>query len=218
MSGGGRTARDRRRRRLGQNFLDAATASQLVDQAEFRPGELVVEIGAGLGAMTFALARQGLRVTAVELDPQWSRRLRDRVTGNPQIRIIRGDFLSVKLPTYPFRIMGSLPFGRTTDMLRRLLDDPNSAMARADVIVQWDVARKRATTPPHTLLSTVWAPWWDIQLGRRIPAKAFRPVPRVDAGLLIIRRRDPPLLPPSMARDYGRFVRQHWPFGHQRRN
>jgi 23S rRNA (adenine-N6)-dimethyltransferase len=213
MSARGRTIRDWRRRRLGQNFLEAATAERLIAQAEFRPSELVVEIGAGLGAMTVALARRDLRIVAVEPDPQWSGRLRERLGANARIRVVDADFLSLALPTEPFRVVGSLPFGATTDMLRRLLDDPHTCLQRADIIVQWEVARKRAARPPSTLLSTIWAPWWEMHLGDRIPASKFRPIPRVDAALLTITRRDPPLLPTTMARPYAQFVRQHWPLG-----
>jgi 23S rRNA (adenine-N6)-dimethyltransferase len=212
VSARGRTARDRRRRHLGQNFLNPATADHLIDQAAFQPGELVVEIGAGVGAITLALARRDLRIIAIEPDPEWSRRLRERIGDNRHIRIVERDFLSVALPREPFRVAGSLPFARTTDMLRRLLDDPTTGLQRADIIVQWEVAQKRAAVPPSTLLSTVWAPWWEMRLGRRIPASEFRPVPRVDAGFLTITRRHPALLPPSMARSYAQFVRQQWPF------
>jgi 23S rRNA (adenine-N6)-dimethyltransferase len=212
MSARGRTVRDWRRRRLGQNFLNAATADLLIDRSNFQPSELVVEVGAGRGAITVALARRGVRIIAVEPDPEWSAQLRERLGKNPRIRIAEEDFLSVALPPEPFRVMGSLPFGRTTDILRRLLDDPGTSMERADVIVQWEVALKRAAVPPSTLLSTAWAPWWEIQLGQRIPAREFRPVPRVDAGFLTITRRNPSLLPHSMARSYAHFVREHWPF------
>jgi 23S rRNA (adenine-N6)-dimethyltransferase len=212
MSARGRTVRDWRRRRLGQNFLNAATADLLIERADFQPDELVVEVGAGRGAITAALARRGVRILAVEPDPEWSRQLREGIGKNPHIRIVEDDFLSIALPSEPFRVVGSLPFGRTTDIMRHLLDDPHTPMERADVIVQWDVARKRAALPPSTLLSTAWAPWWDIQLGHRIPAREFRPVPRVDAGSLTITRRHPSLLPPSMGRSYAHFVRQHWPF------
>jgi 23S rRNA (adenine-N6)-dimethyltransferase len=207
-----RTARDERRRRLGQNFLDPAVADQLIERAAFRRGEVAVEIGAGSGVITLALARRGIEVIAVEPDPVWYERLRARVGSTPQIRIVNGDFLALPLPREPFRVVGSLPFGQTTDMLRRLLDDPHTAMRRADLIVQWDVARKRAATPPTTLLSTLWAPWWEFHLGFRIPATEFRPIPRVDGGLLTIKRRDPPVLPLSMAEPYADFVHRGWPF------
>jgi len=207
-----RTDRDWRRRQLGQNFLDPVTADQIVDDAAFAPGELVIEVGAGSGALTRALARRELRVIAVEPDPAWAERLRRQLGGQRGVQVLARDFLDIALPREPFRLMGSLPFGRTTDIFHRLLDHPASALRRADVIVQWEVAVKRAAMPPTTLLSTAWAPWWEIHLARRIPAARFRPEPRVDAGLLAITRRDPPLLPVAMAGAYAAFVRREWPF------
>jgi 23S rRNA (adenine-N6)-dimethyltransferase len=209
VSARGRTGRDWRRRRLGQNFLDSATAEQIVDDSRLVPGELVIEVGAGAGAITRALVRRAVRVIAFEPDPAWASRLRAEIHG---VHVIRRDFLAIALPREPFRVIGSLPFGRTTDILRRLLDDPGSQLRRADVIVQWEVAVKRAMSPPATLLSTSWAPWWEMHLTRRIPASKFRPIPRVDAGLLAITRREPPLLPVTMARSFASFLQREWPF------
>jgi 23S rRNA (adenine-N6)-dimethyltransferase len=212
---GRRTARDERRARLGQNFLRPELADRFVESAGVTAGELVVEIGAGSGAITAALARRGAEVLAVELDPVWADRLR-RSTGRAsrdRVRIIAGDFLAVPLPRRPFRVVACVPFGRTTAILSRLLDDPERRMQRADVIVQWEVARKRSAVPASTLRSTAWAPWWEFRLGRRIPAADFRPVPRVDGGVLVVTRRDPPLLPPEMSARYQAFVRANWPFG-----
>jgi 23S rRNA (adenine-N6)-dimethyltransferase len=208
-----RTPRDERRRRLGQNFLRPEFADRIVAEADFRPGDLVVEFGAGLGAITIALAKRQVDVVAIEIDPVWVARLRERVRGafQDKVRVVEGDFLSLRLPTEPFRVIGSLPFGYTTDVLRRLLDDPRVTLERADLIVQWAVARKRVALPPSTRLSTTWVPWWEFRLGRHVPASAFRPVPRVDSGVLIITRK-PPILPPSMARSYSEFVRTRWPF------
>lgn len=214
MSAYGRTPRDERRRRLGQNFLRPEIADRLVAEAGFRRGELVVEVGAGPGPLTLALARRAVDVIAVELDPVWAKRLRDLVrrVAAARVRVVEANVLSLPLPARSFRVIGSLPFGQTTSILRRLLDDPSVPLERADMIVQWEVARKRATVPPSTMLSTVWAPWWEFRLGRRIPATEFRPVPLVDAGVLVIRRRERPLLPLAMAGRYGDFVRAHWPF------
>jgi Ribosomal RNA adenine dimethylase len=104
VSARGRTTRDRRRRLLGQNFLNNG-----VD-------------------------------------------LRKRFAREPRIRIVESDFLTIPLPKQPFRVAGSLPFSKTTDILRYFLDDPGTFMVRADVVVQWEVARKRAAYPPSTLL------------------------------------------------------------------
>jgi len=176
-----RTRWGARRRSLGQNFLRPERARELVTGLDVRAGELVVEIGAGAGALTAELSRRGAEVIAFEL------------------------------PRRPFRAVGSLPFGATTQILRRLFDDPASPLMRADLVVQSAVARKRAEIPPQTLLSTAWAPWWEFALGPRLPAQAFQPIPRVDAALLSVRRRTPALLPPALARDYAAFLRARWP-------
>jgi 23S rRNA (adenine-N6)-dimethyltransferase len=209
-----RTPRDERRRRLGQNFLRPEIAERIVAEADLRPGELVIEFGAGLGAITIALAKRQVEVVAIEIDPVWAGRLRDRTRGEfpHYVRVVEGDFLSLSLPSRPFRVIGSVPFAQTTEVLRHLLENPCIALERADLIVQWEVARKRTTLPPSTLRSTTWLPWWEFHLGRHVPAVAFRPVPHVDSGVLIIKRRRPALLPPAMARLYREFVRMHWPF------
>ena len=126
------------------------------------------------------------------------------------MHVVCCDALRYRMPRRPFRVMGSLPFGATTALLRHLLDEPDSSLRRADLIVQWEVARKRAATPPSTMLSATWAPWWSFRLGRRIPADSFRPVPSVDAAVLRVERRQPPLLPDHMAGAYATFLRQQW--------
>jgi predicted RNA methylase len=156
MSAYRRTPRDERRRRLGQNFLRPELADRLVADAAFRGGELVVEVCAGPGPITLALARRAVTVVAVEVDPVWARRLRDlvRQVAPARMQVVEADILSLPLPTRSFRVIGSLPFGQTTSILRHLLDNPTVPLERADVVVQWEVARKRAAVPPSTMLST----------------------------------------------------------------
>jgi len=209
VSANRRTSRDVRRRRLGQNFLRAEVADRIVADAGVRPGEFVIDIGAGAGAFTLALAARHADVVAIELDPVWADRLRARLQ---QVRVVNADFLDVALPARPFRVVGCIPFGATTAILHRLLDDPSVPLVRADLVVQWEVARKRTASPPSSLISTVWAPWWEFRLGRRVRAAEFRPVPKVDAAVLTIVRRDRPLLPSAMAGAYADFVRANWPF------
>jgi 23S rRNA (adenine-N6)-dimethyltransferase len=210
-----RTARDDRRRRLGQNFLRPDAADRLVAAMEVRPGELVVEPGAGNGSLTMALARRGADVRAIELDPIWARHLTRRAQSvvHGHVRVVEGDFLTVALPSRPFRVIGCPPFGQTTALLHRLFSEMTAGrLQRVDLILQWEVARKRAALPPTTLLGATWAPWWEFRLGQRVRASQFRPIPRVDAGLLSALPRHPPLLPPAMAGAYAAFVRSGWPF------
>jgi 23S rRNA (adenine-N6)-dimethyltransferase len=112
--------------------------------------------------------------------------------------------LHTPLPAEPFRVVANIPFGITTKILRHLLD--SDALARADVIVQAEVARKRGTGGRGTLLNACWEPWFEFGTGARIAASAFRPRPRVDAAVLIVTRRSPPLVDPASRRDYTNFV------------
>ena len=220
MSDRRRTKRDERRRRLGQNFLQPEVAHAFVEEGTFLADQLVIEIGAGRGSCTFALAELGVEVVAVEKDVHFAAALRRDVRrrGLTNVKVVEGDVLAAGVSLgrlaggRPFRVLGSLPFGATTSMLRLLFDDPASSSApwRADLVVQLEVARKRAAIPPTTLLSTTWVPWWRFDLGRRIPATAFRPVPAVDAAVLRVTRRATPLLPTRLAKSYADFVRQSW--------
>ena len=153
----------------------------------------MVEIGAGPGLLTEALARRAGRLVALEIDPLLASRLVERFADDDNVFVVQGDALRFPLPAEPFRVVANVPFNRTTAILRRLLDEPSGGLRRADLVVQYEVARKRARNR-GTLLGASWAPWFEFALGRRLPAAAFRPVPRVDGAVLRIRRRPEPLL------------------------
>jgi 23S rRNA (adenine-N6)-dimethyltransferase len=194
-----------RRKILSQNFLiDRRAIEGLVDGAGVTDGDLVLDIGAGNGLISAALARRGARVLAIERDPALARRLRAQFGAGSAVSVVEADVLATPLPTEPFRVVANIPFGITTKILRRLLD--NAGLTRADLIVQAEVARKRGTRGRGTLLNACWEPWFEFGTGARIPAAAFRPRPRVDAAVLIVVRRDPPLLDPASRRDYTAFV------------
>jgi 23S rRNA (adenine-N6)-dimethyltransferase len=194
-----------RRRVLSQNFLvDRRVIEALVDGSGAGAEDLVLDIGAGNGLISEALARRGARVRAIERDPALARRLRTRFGPESGVTVVEADALSTPLPGEPFRVVANIPFGITTKILRRLLED--SALARADLIVQAEVARKRGTGGRGTLLNACWEPWFSFGVGARIPAAAFRPRPRVDAAVLIVVRRDPPLLDVAARREYTGFV------------
>jgi 23S rRNA (adenine-N6)-dimethyltransferase len=199
-------ARAVRRRVLSQNFLvDHRVIDGLVDGSGVTDGDLVVDVGAGNGLISQALARRGARVMAIERDPALAERLRAKFGTWPSVTVVEADVLKAPLPGEPFRVVANIPFGITTKILRRLLAD-GGELTRADVIVQAEVARKRGTGGRGTLLNACWEPWFEFATGARIPAVAFRPRPRVDAAILIILRRDPPLLNPALRGDYTEFV------------
>ena len=79
-------------------------------------------------------------------------------------------------------------------------------LVRADVIVEWGVAVKRALPWPSTVNDVVWGAWYETSAARRLPRAAFEPQPSVDAGVLVFERRADPLVPARSAGSYRRFV------------
>ncbi len=187
-----------------QHFLrSSALAAEIVVGAGIGPGHVAVDLGAGTGRLTDALARVAHRVIAVELDPHLAARLRDRWSN---VEVIAADAAQVALPQEPFRVVANLPFHRTAELLHRLLDDPRVPLERADVIVEWAVAHKYAVPWPSSVKGVVWGAHYEAGVARRLPSAAFAPPPSVDAGLLVFRRRSQPLVPPNLSAGYHRFV------------
>ena len=186
----------------GRHFLSRQVAAELVRLAGIGPDELVIEIGAGEGALTRELAAAARRLIAVEVDPLLVSRLRRRFANHATVEIVEANVLQMTLPHNSFRAVGNMPFGITTSLFHLLLDDPVSALVRADLVVQREVARKRTAVPPRTLLTLSWSPWWKFAVTRPLPAAVFHPRPAVDASLLTVTRRNPALLPAERRRQY----------------
>ncbi|MFD9909353.1 23S ribosomal RNA methyltransferase Erm [Streptomyces sp. NPDC059063] len=186
------------RHELGQNFLvDRATIGAFVDLVARTQGP-IVEIGTGDGALTLPLQGLGRRLTGIEIDGRRAERLARRA--NRSTTIVTADFLRYRAPTAPHVLVGNLPFHETTPMLRRILRSP--AWTDAVLLVQWEVARRRAGVGGATMMTAQWWPWYEFGLAGRVPAAAFRPRPSVDGGLLTITRRERPLVDPAARKGY----------------
>ncbi len=195
--------RPRSPRGRSQHFLRSSKlAAELVRAAGVRRDDLVLDLGAGTGVLTSALARAGARVVAVEIDPELANGLRRRL---PAVEVRVADALRIPLPREPFKVVANLPFDGATSILRRLLD-PLVALTSADVIVQWELACKRSRVWPSTQLGTYWGAWFELSVVRRLPRCVFAPPATVDAGLLRVLRRVEPLVPPAERRAYNAFV------------
>jgi 23S rRNA (adenine-N6)-dimethyltransferase len=135
--------------------------------------------------------------------------LAERLRGRwEHVEVVECDAAAVELPREPFRVVANLPFDRTTAIFRHLLDDPCVPLVRADLIVEWGVAVKRALPWPSTFNDVAWGAWNAVSLARRLPRSCFEPRPSVDAGVLVFTRRARPLVPVELALQYRRFVAQ----------
>lgn len=193
--------RPRSHRGRGRHFLRSSKlAAEVVRAAGIRRDDLVLDLGAGGGALTGALVRAGARVVAVEIDPELAAGLRRRFPN-----VVEGDALRVALPCAPFKVVANLPFDGSTAILRRLLD-PRFELETADLIVEWGLAVKRSAVWPSTQLGTYWRAWFELSLTRRLPRCVFAPPPAVDAGILRIVRRAQPFVHPRDRRAYAAFL------------
>lgn len=200
-----RTDRDRRRE-LGQNFLvDTDVVDRMLAVADVAAGDLVVDLGAGRGALTGPLVDRGVHVVAVELDQRWVTDLRRRFGSSPHVEVVHADVLQVALPTAPFRVVANPPFGVTTSLLRRLLSG-DVPLRDATVLLQLETARRLAGSPASGRFSLTWAPWFELRVCHQVDRRAFRPVPATDAAILTVRRRGVPWLSPARYADWTDFV------------
>jgi 23S rRNA (adenine-N6)-dimethyltransferase len=192
------------RHELGQNFLhDPGVIAAIVQAVDLTDGP-IVEVGAGDGALTCALQDLGRPLTAIEIDPRRAVRLATHTTSSTSV--VQTDFLKYPLPRAPHVIVGNLPFHLTTAMLRRILH--GSGWTDAVLLVQWEVARRRAAVGGATMMTAQWWPWFEFGLVRKVSASSFRPQPSVDGGLMTISRRADPLVDGADRRRYQAMVHQ----------
>jgi 23S rRNA (adenine-N6)-dimethyltransferase len=168
---------------------------------------LALDLGAGDGVLTRALADAGARVRAVELDAPALRQLRTRFDRDARVEVVEADATLLPLPDEPFSVVANLPFAAGTAILRRLLGDPGVPLARLDAIVEWGLAAKRTAVWPATLLGCTWGAWYELRLVRRVPRACFAPPPGTDAAVLRALRRPEPLVPIAEADDYEALLR-----------
>ncbi|PXY20750.1 dimethyladenosine transferase [Prauserella muralis] len=162
---------------------------QLIRSCAPGPGDLVVELGAGAGAITVPLAATGARVIAVERDPAFTGRLRTRLADAGNVRVVDGDARTIALPRKPFLVVASIPYSISTVLLRRLLDPRATALRRAALVVEWGFARRLTAAVPRSAELAWWAARFDLRLVRRVAARCFQPAPTVDSAHLLIERR-----------------------------
>jgi 23S rRNA (adenine-N6)-dimethyltransferase len=202
----GRTDRDRRRRELSQNYLRSPQAARhFLRQVRLDPDGVCVEVGAGEGILTARLAAMTGEVIAYEVDQALAGRLAARVADLPNVRIVMSDFVAARPPGRPFQVVGNAPFSLTSPIVDWCLRA--SRMTVATLITQLEYAKKR--TGGYGRWSQLTVSTWPVirwELRGTIDRTEFRPVPRVDAGILRLERRAQPLVRPGRLAAYQRLV------------
>jgi 16S rRNA (adenine1518-N6/adenine1519-N6)-dimethyltransferase len=185
------------KKRLGQHFLiDEAVLERILSAAEVSPGDIVVEIGPGLGILTEGLAKVGARVIAVELDSKLVALLKKRLAAFPDVKIIHADILKVtprqllqnNLPASElvrgYKVIANLPYYITSPVLRHFLE-AQPQPSELVVMVQKEVGEAIAATPGKMSLLSVKTQFYSKPtIVSYVPAASFYPPPKVDSVIL----------------------------------
>ena len=177
------------RKRFGQHFLtDGAVIDAIVAAIAPKPGEALVEIGPGLGAMTYPLVAQCEQLTVIELDRDLAQRLRAR----PGIEVIESDVLQVDFDALArargqrLRVVGNLPYNISSPILFHLLGSAAQVVDQHFMLQKEVVARMAAGpgTKDYGRLSVMLQWRYDIESVLDVPPESFDPPPRVDSAVV----------------------------------
>ena len=195
-----------RRRRLGQHFLEPAWVARLLTLVAPTPRDTFLEVGAGRGALTLALAERAARLVAVEIDPRLAAELAARAPA--PVTVVRADFLKLDLDglalAAPARAVGNLPYSAAAGILLKLLgfSAHGERLTDATLLLQREMA-DRVTAAPG---SRDWGPLAIATcmhaVARRkltLPPGAFRPIPQVQSAIVQLQFRAPPVQPADPA-------------------
>jgi 23S rRNA (adenine-N6)-dimethyltransferase len=174
----------------GAHFLrDRTLLARLIRASGAGGGSLALDLGAGRGVITAALAAAGASVIAVERDPRLAAGLRRRFAAEPLVQVAESDLREVPLPRTEFLVVASPPFSLTTALCRRLLNDPAVPLAGAELIIQRGAARWLASQRPRDSETAWWAARYQLRLAQPVSRHSFVPSPGVDAAVLSVRPR-----------------------------
>jgi 16S rRNA (adenine1518-N6/adenine1519-N6)-dimethyltransferase len=199
---------------LGQNFLhDQNLARWIVDQAEVTPDDYIVEIGAGLGALTELLLQKGARVLAIEKDTRLASFLSDRLR-HSRLEVLNVDALKFD-PRLLFshrrvKLLGNLPYNVSSALLLKFLKYP-SPISLWLFMLQKELALRLSASPSthdYGSLTLRVQLYHRVKYVRTIPATVFFPRPDVDSALVRILPRDPLDLPPHDDESLLRLIRR----------
>lgn len=181
----------------GQHLLhNKRVARDMVESAQITSRDLVLEIGAGKGAITLLLAEKAGKVLAVENDPIFCEILHKKAARYSNITIIQKDVMKTNLPRQPFCVVSNIPYAITTPILEKLLGHPGNALQRALLMVEEGAAKRFTADPITNPKILTWRMWFHMAIVQKVSRRNFSPPPNVDSALLSIRRKCHPSVPP----------------------
>jgi len=206
----------RARKGLGQHFLvDESVLEMVVEAAELKPSDVVIEVGPGLGILTRGLAKRAGKVVAVELDHNLAAMLDKQFAGVPNVAILNRDILKTSpvslLGRYnvsnEYKVVANLPYYITSAVLRHFLETQIKPRLMV-VMVQKEVAEAIAARPGDMSLLSISVQFYgEPAIVGIVPADSFYPPPEVDSAVLKIAVSPEPPLPVGDVAGFFKLVR-----------
>lgn len=205
----------KQKRLLSQNSLtNRQLVKQLIRGTSISSRDCVLEIGSGRGLITEELLKIAGQVRAIELDGKLFKSLKDRLGHNSRLELTQGDFLSIPLPIGAYKVFSNIPFNKTGEIIRRLLQ-ANNPPQDVYLVMQNEAASKFIIHPNwNTMAAILYYPWWDIRTVHQFQRADFSPAPKVDSVLLAISAKSLPHVPLRQKGLFYDFVAYH--FTHNR--
>jgi 16S rRNA (adenine1518-N6/adenine1519-N6)-dimethyltransferase len=199
-------------RELGQNFLIDDNILDVIGRAaELDDGDVVLEVGGGLGVLSEYLAPRVAHLHVVEVDQALKPALEDALAPFENVTLhmtdaVRMDFAA--LDPAPTKVVANLPYGVGATVLLKSIEELPSAQLWV-AMVQREVAERLAAKPgskTYGATSALAQLAADVRLGRRVPRTVFHPVPNVESALAVLRRKGPPAEPEVAALIHAAFA------------
>jgi 16S rRNA (adenine1518-N6/adenine1519-N6)-dimethyltransferase len=212
------------RKRWGQHFLvDRNILNKVVRTAQLEKGDVVLEVGPGLGEMTLALARQVKKVIAVEIDPKLVEVLRKKTVDSPNVEVVKGDILKIHFNQLldqegqRLKVVANLPYQISTPLLFRFIES-KEAFSTFTLMLQKEVA-ERMVAPPgrkeYGPLSIFIQMFSDVSIRFFIKPSAFFPPPKVESAVVHMVWKEKPMIETNDEEWFKRVVRAC--FGYRRK-
>ena len=196
----------RTKKRLGQNFLiDGEVIKSIIDKADIKPDDTIIEIGPGVGFVTEQLVKYAKRVIAIELDEEAVNELKK--LNAPNLTIIHNDILKTDISTLcegKVKVVANIPYYITSPIIAHLLGEVDDLenknrhkITEIILMVQEEVARRMAAdenspSKQYGLLTILSQFWADVEIFRHVGRRAFYPAPKVNSALVRLVINDKP--------------------------
>ncbi|NMC45480.1 MAG: ribosomal RNA small subunit methyltransferase A [Chloroflexi bacterium] len=200
------------KKELGQNFLvDGSILARIVESAEISKTSQVLEIGAGLGSLTYFLAGAAERVVAIEVDRALLPIARQILKDQDNVELIDGDILKIDIPSLHlpdgYTVVANIPYYITSAIIRKLLTSDEKP-SRMVLTIQQEVAERIcAEAGEMTLLALSVQVFGKPSMLLKIPAGAFYPTPKVDSVTLRIELYEKPLIAEEKLDSFFRLIK-----------